>query len=578
METHARPLTQDAIRSYVGEVSFGRGRAYWQSGAISDGRRQGDLVKGRCAGSYDNEYRVEATVSDAVIRSSHCSCPVGGAGRCKHVAALLLEWCDTPEAFIEIEPLDTALERRSKEELIALIRQMLRIEPELESLLSLPLPVEGRSQFDDPAAFRRQAEAAFRRQGREWDILRDVADSLRAVYALGADFEQAGNPVGAAAVYRAVLEVLIERYPDYSDEEGELACVIGECVELLGRLLPALQEHAGVREAVLRLLLDAFLLDVRCGGQSLADEAPALLVEESSAEERQTLAGWVRDALPAARGDWEREALGALLLDLEADQLGDEEFLEVCRRTGRRGDLVDRLLALDRIEEATAEANGASDYYLLVLADLFEAHSLGEQAEALVRERARRSTDLRLKEWLKARHAARGDIPAALELAEQVFRSQPHLGGYREVRHLAQQAGRWETVRPPLMSFVEAQHSYLLIPIFLDEGEIENALQALRTGRGAASWYGGDLRVTVAAAAEATHPKEAIALYREVAESLIERRGRNNYAVASEYLRKAQDLHVQLGDEPGWQRYFAALRERYQGLPALRDELGRAGL
>ena len=59
------------------------------------------------------------------IADAHCSCPVGGGGRCKHVAALLLTWQAKPETFAPVEDLAQALERRSKAELIALIQQML---------------------------------------------------------------------------------------------------------------------------------------------------------------------------------------------------------------------------------------------------------------------------------------------------------------------------------------------------------------------------------------------------------------------------------------------------------------------
>jgi hypothetical protein len=56
---------------------------------------------------------------------------------------LLLTWRERPEAFGEAAEIDAALEGRSKDELIALVKQMLRLRPDLESLLEMPLPAGG---------------------------------------------------------------------------------------------------------------------------------------------------------------------------------------------------------------------------------------------------------------------------------------------------------------------------------------------------------------------------------------------------------------------------------------------------
>src|SRR5690349_5994313 len=130
--------TEKHIRQWVGERSFALGKRYFDDGAIFQERRRGTTLEARCQGSRDEAYRVHVTFKGQNIQHAECSCPVGDGGRCKHVAALPLTWRARPEAFREAEDLDAALGRRSKEELIALVRQMLRREPDLESLLELP--------------------------------------------------------------------------------------------------------------------------------------------------------------------------------------------------------------------------------------------------------------------------------------------------------------------------------------------------------------------------------------------------------------------------------------------------------
>src|SRR5205085_200527 len=124
-----------------------------------------------------------------------------------------------------------------------------------------------------------------------------------------------------------------------------------------------------------------------------------------------------------------------------------EAYLRVCRETGRTHDLVGRLLQLRRLDEAAEEAERASDWELLNMADLFVSRRHGDLAERLVRERSRKSHDTRLLEWLKKRAIEHKDPAAALELAEKVFRAQPSLEGYKEIRKLAKKEGRWDELR-----------------------------------------------------------------------------------------------------------------------------------
>ena len=110
-----------------------------------------------------------ASLSPQGIISGHCSCPVGGAGRCKHAAALLLTWLHEPEAFHELEALETNLAQRSKGELVALISKMIGRYPDLEMLLELPSPGDPDAcDALDADLIRRQVNVAFSRAGDDW--------------------------------------------------------------------------------------------------------------------------------------------------------------------------------------------------------------------------------------------------------------------------------------------------------------------------------------------------------------------------------------------------------------------------
>ncbi len=586
------------IRAVVGDAAFQRGERYFRDGAIYDPRRQGSALKARCEGSHDNAYRVEVTFDDKGIKSTDCSCPVGSY--CKHVAALLLTWLDRPGDFAALEDFDAALQRRTKDELIALVKQMLRQEPDLDALLQTPLPGAGAAPPDgrpapvDPAVYRRQAEAAFR-SGRSrrsdrydyddggWFDEGEIAEKLDALLSIGDGFARQGDYANAAAVYAAVSSTVLDRYEEYNVQD-ELAGTVVTCVAGLGRCLAAEPEDSPARADILPALFAVYQLDRRLGGMGLSDGIPDLLVEHTTPEERVMVAEWVRDAVSRATGpydSWKRQAYGDLLLALEEDSMDDETFLRICRETGRTGDLVDRLLTLGRLDEAMAALEGVEDYPLLRLVDTFVQHGHSAMAEAIVRERADKTQDTRVLDWLKNRYATRGDIAAALDTVVKAFRMQPSLERYQEARALATRRDRWEPLRPRLRMFLrEAKHDHLLLRIYLDEGEIDNALAALKElkSSGYSYGYGPHIALDVAAQAEQTHPYAAIDIYQKQAEALIAARGRPNYTTAAALLARVRALYERIDKGDVWQTYVTGLREKNSSLRALKEELAAVGV
>jgi uncharacterized Zn finger protein len=64
----------------------------------------------------------------------------------------------------------------------------------------------------------------------------------------------------------------------------------------------------------------------------------------------------------------------------------------------------------------------------------------------------------------------------------------------------------------------------------------------------------------------------------QLVESLIRQRGRDNYAQAAAYLLQVHEAYQRLDEPQSWQALIANIREQHRNLPALRDELSRAGL
>ncbi len=100
------------------------------------------------------------------------------------------------------EHLFRKLKKKSQEELVALLEQLVQRQPETETLLELlvELPLgEASAQAKqrlnrtiDPAAIRSQVDVAFDRAGTDWDAAGRAAVDLEQVSAIGHDFAQAG--------------------------------------------------------------------------------------------------------------------------------------------------------------------------------------------------------------------------------------------------------------------------------------------------------------------------------------------------------------------------------------------------
>ena len=575
-------VSEENISDWVGSRSFQLGRSYFENEAIFDPRRQGSSLKACCQGSMPQPYRLGVAFGTEGIEEANCSCPVGDGGHCKHVGALLLTWLDQPGAFRVVAEPDADLEQRSKEELIALIKQMLRLQPDLETLLEVALPRGDRRRTPvNPETYRRQVSSAFRRGGDDWMASSRIATDIGVTVSAGDGFLALDDYSSASIVYQAVAQGILENYDMGHDEDGDLGDVVDRCVEGLGYCLAGAGDDAAARERTLRALFEIYRFDVDYGGVGLGEAAPDLILEHATAEEKRAVAGWVRAAMPQGNSwsdNYHRQVYGRFLLDLQMADLDDASFLRICRESGRLADLVDRLLTLGRLDEAISESELAGDYELLTLADIFCEHCYAERVEPLLVKRIETSQDHRLVEWLKERYRDRGELAEALPLAKQLLQARPNLAGYQEVRELSRQVGVWQELRPELLDEWSAAEQYgLLTDIYLEEGDIDLALKSVKQ-RKPGFLYGEDQLIRVAQSASETHPHAAVDIYLQQVESLIEARGRDNYQRACSHLTKVRDLYRQLSGEPAWTDFITELRERHRRLPALKEELRNAGL
>lgn len=305
-------LTEAQIRKLASGPSFERGETYYHDGAILEPVRQARDLRAQCEGSGYEPYQVSATLNKGGIAETSCTCPYDYGGSCKHIVALLLAYVHEPQTFRSIPPLTTLLAGRSQEELINLIGEMIKHEPELLSVVELSVATEQATQGNplDVAAYRRQTRRALRHESEHV-----VEKELRALRELAGRSAKVGDWLNAGAIYHAVLDEAVRRYDDMLreiDEDGGIASMIDEFALGLTQCLKKSKADAGTRQAWLEALLEAELTDIAMGGIDLAPSAREAVLEHANDDEWMWIKKRLETAISESR-DWGREALTRFL-------------------------------------------------------------------------------------------------------------------------------------------------------------------------------------------------------------------------------------------------------------------------
>lgn len=578
-------ISEMHIQNWVGARSFQKGYKYFEDESILNPRRRGSSLVAECQGTQAVPYRVEIRLGPEGIIEGACTCSAGAGGHCKHAAALLLTWLHEPEMFVDVPEIEQLLEKRSRADLIALIQQMVIRYPDLEQMLELS-ELTSLSPGEPVPANRiaQQVHWAFSSAGGEMGgDNAQVAQNLQPILDMGEALIDREDIENAATVYRTLIDNMLT-YEDclYHDEGGDLGQVLAECEQSIEECLHSTRD-AHLRSKLLRSLFDLLLWDLQAGGLGYADETPNILTTLSTSEEKLDIAAWVQAALPS-KDDWQsdryKRELGGLWLGLMSENMDDETYLSICAATGRTRDMADRLLSLGRVEEALATARAAGAREITHFADIFETHGYAELAAQLVKEQPGSETEIHLLKWLK-QYALLNDQPdEAMRLAGQIFWQAQTLEHYNALLEAAETVGAREAERQQVLERLEsAGNFFLLVEIYLHENEVDLALAALERVN-PDIWWGrmALLRRQVAQAVEAPRPREAIRQYLLLAEELIRKRSRGNYAEAARLLLHVHKLYRGLGEEERWVQILDGLRQDYRRLPAFMDEMRLAGL
>lgn len=581
-------ISEHIIKAGASAESFKRGAQYAANGSVLSVTQRGMGIMGKVSGSWDTPYRVNIRVASGSIQHADCSCPYNWGGWCKHIVAVLLTYIQSHDEVKEVGEIESRLQNMSKDQLVALVARMVDQHEDLEFMIDSAAIQHGDEV--DKKSIKARVKDIYQQMGHEWGAAREVAVALDEIQDTGILCADAGRWEQAANIYLALIAGIFEGYDFIDDENGDVLMVINSSAELLMGCLEHVDDKAQ-RKEILATLVEIFLWDVMMGGIGVGEFVPEFVAEQVNKEERALVIADLRQSLPRGNPEnddfaksWNRKTIGEFLLLLEGELYDDETFLTHCRQTGNWIAMIDRLLALDRIEEAVTESASVTGQSFIELIDVFENRGHFDKILALVRARARTLNDEQLAETLKAILEEKGDIVAAQEWSEWLFWRHKSLQRFDDLKRLAMMAGEWDTQsRDVEARLKELDADDLLTEIYLREGAYEDAITSLnnvidgaREGWGAIPHY--DLIIKVIGAIEEAYPEEAIRLHGYLSEQYIELRGRENYASAVHHLSEILKLYDNLGRTADGFMVIDDMKAIHANLRAFLEELDKAGL
>ena len=221
-----------------------------------------------------------------------------------------------------MDTLKKNLEQREKSELIAIIQHMLRQEPELQWLVNTPLPTASSLKTSiDPKLYQQQIVAAmsagdYQRKRKRGEVQR----RLTAIKTIADEFTAQENYAAALTIYEVLVTEVIKHFNDYRDEYIAFSVILKGCIDGLDSCFAGEEDNPEMRLRVLRTLFAIYRFYTD-NWMDLDEDIPGLLVENTTLEERQVIAGWLHDALSQTKTEgsagYSRQRYKAFLAALE---------------------------------------------------------------------------------------------------------------------------------------------------------------------------------------------------------------------------------------------------------------------
>lgn len=572
----AEVLSPEALLRLAGPRSYERGEAYLDAGRVSRLETGDDRATAIVQGT--RRYRVELHAIAGGELHCSCTCPMAASGAvCKHCVAVGLaalgegaQPAASGPPALSAEDVGEYLEGLDRTELVSLLLDEAGNDERLLDGLRLRAAGGGTGAVN-LATFRDAIDLAVDpgeaiHYGEAFDYSRRIGEVIDGVERL-LDSGHADEVVELADYSLAAVEEIIGMV---DDSDGELG-VIFDRLQRLHREACGRAELDGVElaerlfERMLSGEMDLFYDAIRTYAPVLGPEGRERYAELARAEWAQ-----LPELGPGDERDYGPRFRITHVMELLAEQGGDvDELVAVMRRN----------LSLPygylRIAEAYRSAAREDD-----------ALEWAEQGIEAFPDRR----DSRLTEFLADAYRRRERHADALELMWAAFADQPGLEAYTDLKPYAERAGEWPERRDRALRLLRERtvaataeirrrgygwspyrDSSEVVRILLSEGDPEGAWREAQEGG-----CGAELWLELAELRAESHPEDAVAVYRDRVEPIVDRKTKAAYADAVSLIAMVKELMTRLGQEDEFGDYLEQIRathRRKRNFMKLLDEL-----
>ncbi len=559
------------LRRLGGERSFERGQEYFENKRVSALVERDGVITAEVRGTHP--YIVKLRIDGGRLGYS-CTCPIGNGGEfCKHCVAAGLAWLEAPEglgqtekgrtpapksssAAITMEDVQAFLARQQKNDLIKILLEQARDDERLRQRLLVRASKRNPKSLD--LSSYKGAIAGAIDPGHYVDY--------RGMFAYARDIEEAIAPLA---------ELL---------EEGKAA----EVIELAEYALAAVENALGSVDDSDGQMGDilARLQELHLRACRRAKPDPELLAQRLFRWELRTDWDTFFGAAQTYAGVLGKKGL-AVYRELAEAEWAKLPLLppggkEPGRYDGRRfriTSIMETLAKHSRDPEALVaviQKDLSHEYSFLRIAEIYKnarrTDLALDWAERGVRAFPER-TDSRLRVFLANEYYGRKRHDEAMALIWLEFAESPSLGQYEILKRHADRLGRWPLWREKALLFLQehlakdkqrerkgwgafsrSDHS-VLVEIYLWENEVEAAWREAQKGG-----CSDDLLLKLAALREKAYPEDALAVYRNRIEPLLNQKIISAYREALRLLHRIHSLMNRMGQGIEFAPYLESIR------------------
>ncbi|MFZ4099596.1 MAG: DUF6880 family protein [Chlamydiia bacterium] len=556
------PITVKTLESLAGGAAFERGRAYYKEGVVENARPEPTAIAATVVGS--SRYKVKLLMRGNALESS-CTCPQGRSGCfCKHCVAVGLAWLAAPD--LPKDPVAN-VEKPTGPDPWAILSEYLAKQPQ-EVLAKLLMDMAVRDERFQQELLRRAIKFVHPSDER--------ATYLKAITKI--------TKVNGFLDYKGV-RAFAPRFQELLDELEELLTVesASMLIDLAEHATERIEQLLGKADdsngSIGGLLHDCIKLHLRAC--QVVRPEPIQLAEKLFRRIAEDQWGVFLEHLKSYQG-----VLGPTGLQ-RCQELADAEWEQITSIT-TKGTQDSRRWNLSRLVEGLAEMTGdieklvaiksrdlSSPWNYFTISTVYA--EAGYQDKALDwAERGLRAfpdqVDDHLSNFLVAEYLKCGRSEEAVELTWAQFKHRPGLMSYQKLHEVATAVERWPEQRERALQWMSSEKaaakvqgrwapsSSVRMEIALWEEDLDAAMAVVRDGPTPHS----SLLIRLAKKLEATRPTEAIELYLQVVEPIIETTGQASYEAAVKLIRQIGKLMKAHELAKEFEVYLAELRTKFK--------------